>query len=447
VSPTARRLSLVLILELLVVFVTVAWRMSRPSPPEVNLSRLPPSTADAVRSLQAAVWTDTAAGWQELGEAYLGFGYFSEAEVCLRRAAQQAPLQYTPVFEHAYSLERMGRLTEANEQFAAAARVATGREAQACYFRIARNALRLDDVAAAESAFAKAPTLPVARCARARFLIRTGRAAEALPILTQLREEIGLDIHTEMATARACRELNLPREEALAVQRAERARRRFEMTDHSTRLDAIRMRYGLSAELLTLSRRPAEAASGLDRFFADVPFDFMENLFSTGVRLDLMAKRPQAALERLDQLATRMDLPPELKRLRGIALAEAGQHDRAIEQWTQVNELQPSAETHRALAELLAHRGEPAREREERAKAQLQQAVDAYHADDLKAALTELEALQSISPDDPRLWYYLGLTRSALDGGDDARQAFSRCLELNPRHGRARQQQRVLLEK
>lgn len=436
-------------LELVVAVALVGWRLTRTAPPEVNLARLPPTTANAIRELQACVWSDFAAGWQELGEAYLAFGYFAEAEACLARAVERAPRQYTTLYAYANSLERMGRLAEANEQFAAAAKAGVGRQAQTCQSRIGRNCLRLDDVRGAEAAFSKALTLPAARAEHARLLVRTGRAAEAAPILNELREEHELDVRTEMIAVQADRELNRPR--TAAAERAERALDRIRLQDYWAELQPIRARYGLAAAMgqaqqLDRANRHAESAALFDRAAAEASWDYVEHLIPTGARLDMMAHRTKEGLEKLDQLATRMDIPPATKLIWGSLLAETNQLQRAIEVWSQANASQPTADSHRALAEGLNARGDLEGERRERAAARLQLAIDSYRANELGTALSELEAITNEQSQEPRAWYYLGVVWSAMDRPDRAHAAFSRCLSLDPLHGRARYWRDLLAE-
>jgi len=443
VTRGRRKLWIAIGLELLAAMALIGWRLTRSAPPEANLSRLPTTTATELRVLQARVWSDSAARWQELGEAYLAFGYFAEAEPCLRLAVERSPEQSTAVFAHACSLERLGRLAEANEQFAKAATLDHGRQAQTCHSRIARNCLRLDDVPNAEAAIAKAPALLAARVERARLLVRTGRARDALPILNGLREDNELEVRTEMIAVQAFRELGRPRDAATAAERAERAVDRFRVADHGAQLQPIRARYGLAAvmsraEQLDRAGRPAEAAAQFDRALANASWDVLEPWIATAARLDMMALRYEAALEKLDRLATRMDVSPPARLIWGAVLAETDQLDRAIEQWRQASAAQPTAQLHRALAQGLLARGNSDEARRERSTARLQQAIDYYHANDLANALSELEATRSELPDEPRMWYYLGVVFAAMDQPVRAHNAFSRCLTLDPLYGRAR---------
>jgi tetratricopeptide (TPR) repeat protein len=442
-TRTTRLLTIVLAVEVVGIVAAVGWRMSRPLPPTVNLSRLPPATAADIERLQRAVWTDRVAAWQELGEAYLAFGYFAEAESCLRYAVRRSSQQYAAVFAHACSLERLGRLGEANEQFAAAATLTAGEQSQTCHLRRARNLLRLDEVGEAEAEFLKAPGLPAAKCAQARLLIRTDRIAEALPILEQLREQIKLDVLTEMAVTQAEERLNHPEAVLRAAERADRAEQHYLFTDHWALLQPIRNRYGLTAapgriDVLSQAGRHAEAADEFDRVFATTPDDFLENMVPIAVRLDLVARRPAAALKKLDWLASRMDLSPALRHLRGAALAEQGQLQLAVDEWTKANQLQPRSNTHVTLQEIFTAGGLGDKSQQEQTAAHLQRGLEAYQANRLDLALTEFQAICTPTSTDPRPWYHLGVTLFALGQTEDARQAFTQCLTLNSDYGRAK---------
>lgn len=440
---TRQMLSIVIGLELLVVLALVGWRLSRSAPPEVNLSRLPASTANALQTLRDKVWSDSAARWRELGEAFLAFGYCAEAEPCLRLAAVRSPRQFDTIFMHACSLERLGRFTEANEQFEAAAKFGLGREVQTCQSHIGRNSLRLDDIPRAEAAFARSLDLPAAQVERARMRVRTGLPQEALSILTRLRAKHDLDVRTEMIAVQTFRDLQRPQDAADAAERAERAQDRYRVANPLELLEPIRARYGLNAEL-SLGERlgraglHSQAAAVFDRALSEASWDFLELIIPTGAQLDMINQRPEAALAKLDRLSTRMDVLPEARLIWGNILAETSHPDRAMEQWSRAVAAQPSAQLHLALANGLLARGDEAGAGREQSAARLQQAIDKYHANELDVALSELNALRSEMPENPRFFYYLGIVSSALGQKEPAIKAFARCLSLDPLHGRAK---------
>lgn len=434
---------LVLAIEVVLGAGLIAWRVTRPIPPLPDLARMPQQTADDLRRLHAATWTDQPSRWLELGEAYLALGYFAEAEPCLARAAAKQPRFYPAQYAYASSLERLGRLDEAIIVFQQASELAEGRAAQNCQFRLARNALRIGKEAIAEAAFGRALSYPPARVAHLRFLVRKGRAEEALPILQQLRNERDLDILTEMAAVELYRALGRTPEMHAAAERADRAQPRFQLTGHWDELQPIRKRYGTMAAFarveahLKVGQR-AEAADEFDRLTELIPADFLESMLPSGARVNLVAGRPQRGVALMEMLSQRQPLNPANRHLYGLVLAEAGSQDAAIRVLTQANGLQSEADSQELLVKLHEARSQLDSARTAAVAARLQRGIDLYAGNQLDLALTELEAATRGDPNDPRGWYYIGLVLAARENVREARMTFEKCLQLDPDHGRAK---------
>jgi predicted TPR repeat methyltransferase len=52
--------------------------------------------------------------------------------------------------------------------------------------------------------------------------------------------------------------------------------------------------------------------------------------------------------------------------------------------------------------------------------------------------MIELNQAIELVPDSAVAWFYLAETRRLLGDGSGARQAYEKCLQLQPHHGRAR---------
>ena len=61
----------------------------------------------------------------------------------------------------------------------------------------------------------------------------------------------------------------------------------------------------------------------------------------------------------------------------------------------------------------------------------------AFLRNDLPVALTDLEPAAKAAPDSALVWFYLGEARRFTGDRDGARDAYQRCLKLQPNHGRA----------
>ncbi|MEK6261566.1 MAG: tetratricopeptide repeat protein [Planctomycetota bacterium] len=432
-----------LVVELALGLGAIRWRLSVAVAPAVNLGRLPASTAADVRRLQQRVGTDRPAAWLELGEAYLAYGYFPQAEACLRRAANLTPHSFAAVYGHAYSLDRLCRLPEAEIRFRTAVAMTNGKAASNCWYHIGLNHLRREDAPQAEQAFLRAGDRHApAVHARARLLIRSDRNDEALVQIEALRRELTLDIQTEMLAVQAMRALKNPVELARAAERADRSQERLRLSDHWEYLHPIRSRYGLMAQYsraraLTEQGKFPEAAQVFQSMLnSDAP-EYSEGMFEQGVRLCLRARQSDDALDVLSRFQKRMLLTPSALHLWGDALGSVGRLDEAIKTWEYANRLLPDGQSYRSLSAAHARVGNPSQAERDLDLAALFQGIGAYRDNELEAALTELERAQRALKDDARPSFYLGETHFALSQYDKARAAYQRCIDLDPDHGRA----------
>ena len=141
--------------------------------PVPDLTATDPLTGDELRAKAALCRTPEQ--WADLGEVYLVTGFFPEAEACLREAAARAPATADVAFKHAFALERLGRLEEANADYEAAVRRNHLRAAD-CWYYVGKNHLRREQAGAAAAAFERAAALPGARYELALLQARAGPA-------------------------------------------------------------------------------------------------------------------------------------------------------------------------------------------------------------------------------------------------------------------------------
>lgn len=432
-----------LALEFVLGAVAIGWRLTRPACPHANLERLPLSTAADIRRLQQQVRTDRTAAWTELGQAYLAYGYFPQAEACLKRAAMLAPRDFAAVYGQAYSLDRMGRLTEAEAQFRTAAELTRDEQAANCWYHIGVCRLRRDDPQQAERAFLRADDrYAPAVHARAKLLIRSGNTAQALELIDLLRIHVPLDIQTEMLAVQAWRERGDPAEMSRAAERAERSRLQLQLADHWEFLYPIRSRYGLMAELvraraLTEQAQLSEAARLYATLLAKERPDDTEEMLERAAHLHLRAGQGNEAIEILSQLQKRMSLPPSAMHLLGDSLKAAGPIDDAVAMWESANRLRPDSRSYRLLSAAHRQMNNDSQAERDLGLAALASGMEAYRANQLQVALKELQHARQILTDDAQPLFYLGETCRALGQLDSARDAFENCIKLDPDHGRA----------
>lgn len=439
----SRPMWIILVVELVVGGGAIAWRLSSPAVPMVNLNRLPAMTAADIQRLQKRAASDQPAAWQELGEAYLAYGYFPAAEACLRRSARLTPQSFAAVYAHAYSLDRLCRLPEAAAEFQAAARLTNGNYAGNCWYHIGVSHLRRDNVEQAELALARASEFSApASLVRARLLIRAGKCEEALTLLENVRREFPADIETEMLSVKACRALDRPVDMILAAERAERAELKIRFSDHWEYLHPIRSRYGMMAQLgrsrELMERGDLRQAAELYQTIIDGDdLDHTDGMFEQGVRLLLLSGRPQDADRILSRYQQRMALSPGARHLRGDILAELGRIEEAETVWKDAVSLRSDEQIYESLASISDRRGNVKDAERNRGFAALFRGIDAYRANQLESARQDLDRAEKLLPDDPRPLLSLGEVFLAQGHQENAREAYSRCLAIDPNCGKA----------
>src|SRR5262245_41164359 len=163
------------------------WVQKRAArPPAAAWESIDPLAADQIRALRTAC--RSAADWRRLGECYMAYGFFLEAEACHRQAVTQAPNDEEFVYQWAFALERLGLLGEADAQYEKAVQLGHPHTHE-CWYLIGRNRLRAEQSELAEAAFLKAGNLGAARYERARLAARDGRAREAVALTDTLVDE------------------------------------------------------------------------------------------------------------------------------------------------------------------------------------------------------------------------------------------------------------------
>jgi tetratricopeptide (TPR) repeat protein len=166
----------------------------------------------------------TADQWGQLGEAYLALGFHPEAEACLRQATATDPNNADLAFKHAFALERIGTLEDANRQYEVAAKGNHPRRAD-CWYYIGRNYLRVEQPERATEAFKRTEALPAARYELALLAARSGLASEAEQIADQLSRDFPESYTPVSLQYRlALRRQDQPRADALAEEFEHRPR-------------------------------------------------------------------------------------------------------------------------------------------------------------------------------------------------------------------------------
>src|SRR5262245_6936377 len=351
--------------ELVVGAVLFARQRSRPAPPVADLSIVDPLAAAQIRDL-AQEWRSPEA-WARLGEAYLAYGYFREAEACYRVAVEREPARADFAYGWAFALERIGQIPEANREYERAIRLRHPR-ADDCWYFIGRNWLREEKADEAREAFQKAGRQPSARYEIARLLVHASKVSEAIPLLDQLSAEYPKAIQPYLLRHR----IEVLRDSPTAAVYADLAGRAPDVLPNPwdreyTRLEAVHERMGVAGEW-----------KACEKLLASRKLDEVEPRLREALRLqwdplgvDLLAKvelrrgRPEEAVRLLQEVNDRMGPSIHFLTRLGDEWENAGQPNRAAQAWTRAVQLgrAPNAKhlryQHSKLAEYYEKSGAP----------------------------------------------------------------------------------------
>ena len=440
-----RVLWLVLAAELLVGGLLVARRLMRPAPPRPDMRGVDSGTIADLEKVTRDALSGGSGAWRTLGEAWLGQGYYVEAEQCFRVACDIAADDQQSVYGLGFGLERVGRLEEAISVLRRAAQMSDDELSRTCRYQVGRCYLRLEQPAEAEAAFRQCADFPASAWQLSKLLIRLGRAAEAIPILdAQLSASPNL---LKFVQLRALASEELGDEEAAWEYRGleQRASPGPEIDNWMSFVTLFRSRYGIDRRLAScgqshVASSPAQRAACLDRALDIIREEDLVQfspVYEEAVKAHLVLQQHGVALALLDELSRTRSEDPWMAELRGDALWLQGERDEAVRSWQRCAVMWPSPTVHFKLAEHYRS-GDPEAAAVHRGRFHQLRGLAAFRhnrVDEAHAAF--LDAVQ-VSPDVARSWCYLGEARRLRGEALEARAAYTRCLELDPDYERAR---------
>jgi tetratricopeptide (TPR) repeat protein len=449
---TRRRLLMTVILvELIAAGVLVYRKRSEPVPPLAELSYVDPWVATDIRERVETARTPD--DWAALGELYMAYGYYPEAEACSRIAAERQPDRADRQSEWAFARERIGELEGANESDDQARRLALRilqKDASGdpvdprdCWYVIGRNHARLGDVQSSSRAFESASDHPSARYELARLNLRSGQRSEAIAILDGLIAEYPDAVGPYLLRHRIEVETGSTRAAEFA-DKSDRARGRLPnpFDRDWKRLDDAYHKTGIAAEikeceLLIANGKVAEAEKRLQAVLQVTWDPAISDLLA---EVAFLRGRPTEAVRILQEIVDRAGASPHFLDRLGDAWREAGEADRAVAAWQRAASLGIGAEiknVHHKLGLNFEGTNELERARRHHALAYLAAGHEAFWNADFEGCL---DALSLALEQESRLasaWFYRGEAHRLLGHADSARADYRQCLELDPAFGRA----------
>ncbi len=410
-----------------------------PEPPRPEMSFLDSVTAAEIRQRQAEVAADRAEDWRALAEIYVLYGFFAEADVCCRRAAALDPSSFWTYFWWGTALSRLGETEASSEKFRAAVDVAEGPLADVTWYCIGLNLLREENPSEAETAFRTAPGYPPADYELAKLLVRSDRAAEAVPLLDHLIENHPQRQKYYQLRSRAARQPGDRDAAAQVLDRAYLAPEVLSSDELTGFLEEQIGRHGLDVWIEEGRRFLAEGAvaEAAARLREALGVEWRQEAADLLAHAELQLGHPDEAVRVLNEAIARSSPLPERLVALGNAYQMQHDYDRARQAWERSVRLRPNKAAHERLAEHFAQRGDEQAATRHRALALLAAGIAALRNHELETAENDLQQSVELAPQQAHAWYHLGECRRLLGETEAAQTAFRQCLTINPDHGRA----------
>jgi tetratricopeptide (TPR) repeat protein len=435
-----------IVLELLIggAALVVRARMSIPPwPVEDGLAELDRAE---LRALYRRACRGGRAAWLELARTYAAYGYLPEAVVCYRHLARSWSGSDSQVlFELGFYSGQLGMAEEAVEHLSHAIDRGLNAPERAWYF-IAQNQMRREQLEEAKAALRRAEPLPAASYELARIYNKTNQPERALQIAKpmirsfrfhypfyfiearayQLQQQNQKELEAALNWFRFASPLRGPfddlhdevsqRRSATAF---ERARKKCYTLLQQGLLDELRV----TVDQLTAMKWSSDLAD---------------------LRAELATRQGQASVaeKELRDAIHRDGASLHLLWRLGDVLFDSGRWEEAWIVWDEAVEI---GRGQRELGEFLTYvmlkaegRGELARGKKYDGARWLAEGKSHLARGEFLDATEKLKKATEFLPDDAHVWYLYG--EACWRNGQPvlARQAYQRCLQLNPHHGRAK---------
>ena len=446
-----RSLLLIFVAECLICGYTLVQRASRPAPVLPDARLMDPLFVEDIQPLVAEVTDQNSAyDWMLLGEALLGQGYYSHAELCFAQAAELMPESRLAESRIAYCQERTGRTTPSTQTYRELlATLDNSREAQReqmqTRYEIGRNFLREEEIEQAEQIFRENPGFLPARYQLAKLLIRSDRIEEALPLIEESLQRVPRSLKFRELELQAYRKAGDDQKVTRTLLMLERAKHSVPLHPGSTFIEPFRLQYGIDRRVEAFNQRIA--GGDLDQLAEELEalIALTEERATTHraiflmrlLEVDLQRKRSERMLQTIAQLNELGIQNAEILLYEARAQGMQGNWQQAAALVRRASLMSKDPELHLAAAEILEQADEGAAAKTERALGLRLQAMNHYREDQLNEALELIQKSMTLNPNDAQTWYDRGMIQLAQGNQEAARADFQACLERDPLHGRA----------
>ncbi len=413
----------------------------------LSLSTLESATAEEIRQLQKRIDPASADDWFAMGRVLRAYELLPTANYCYERADKLRPHDHEILFSWGVSLSRMGQFDQAREKMEAA--IEHGAEnPHECWYVIGRDYLRMENPEAAEPALRNAITAQpnMAGVKLGRWLLRSDRPEEAVRILDEM-----IDKNPNTMTAHQIKgwaEAALGNDEAAYEheQISLRCTDRIPKFNYDSKEDAdIISRFGIY-RLLGESRgrqQRGNLAAAITTLQQAAEISWQERMARQLARYQLQNRDPQGAIATLNDCIRKVGASRTDLELLGVAYMQQGDPQQAKEAWLEAATMQatgvlmPNITVHEKLSEAFRIEGNTDLAKLHKGLQFYEEGKLAWRENQIRPALGFFEKAAKLLDDHAHTWFYLAQARRVHDDLDGARQAYQRCLEIDPNHGRA----------
>lgn len=443
-----RLLSILVGVELLVAGVLCGLRLNstRPTDPSVEIYT-DSMTGSELLALPDRFLFDGPEKWRVLGETYLKFGFLHKAEACLQRAVESAPRSAEIAVLHGYCLDRLGQLDDAQRAFARAAQQGQGPVRETAAYFLGRVYLQREQPVEAADAFERAgddhfPGL----YQRAKLLVRSGKLAEAAPLVQRLTQHLPGEVRVWQIAARFADAVGQPGAAADAADASEWAHSLLPIHSLPSGMFITTEELGMARVFnqAVLQQRAGNKLGAAQRVLPLIRDETRwQNsnpwLLESVAAVHLEAGNVSAARNLLDRQITHECFPSARAwQLLGQVELSEKHPEQAWRAWSRAQFMNPATVDHEAMSRLAENRGDAEAARLHRGLAQQYAGIDALRHNKLDQAQAGFHQAVSIDSELPGAWFYLGEAERLRGAPRAAETAYRRCLELKPNHGRAR---------
>lgn len=438
-----KRLSMLLLVLIGVELAALAFRVAAPPLPEFPVADLTliadRVTIDTLTKMPQELDHRNPAHWKQLGEYYLAFGYYPQAEFCFLTTSRLSPHDDSLLLLRAVSLDRLGNKREAIDLYRQAIEKNV-RDAGNFRIRIAHCLLAEGNVSAAMNELEAMGEDPVARLIRSRLLIRSGHAREAQTLLEGLQRDLPNNVEPFSMYGWAAEELG---DNQTAISYQNRSLRARENMAHNPliRQEDIYLRRQHSYYAFQLRSIELEAAGRDDEARAAcreaVRAMWDEDVVRSYAVLEINLGQPQTAIELLKDAIQRVGASAATLDALGEAWNRAGNTAQAREVWLRACEMQATASIHEKLARSFIEIGDMSCGEWHRGLAEYERGKQAWLDNRVLDAQKLFRSATQRAPAHASSWYYLGETQRLTGEEQAAIDSFKQCLKIDPSHGRS----------